>query len=173
MGFYGDTSERSTNAFHPPVLLSNIKGSCPSKWIRSLTDHRSDEWDEWYIPFFLKKSLKCQIRILGNDFRAPKQSVSTKMQHLWISEIILTTQDFHRTVLSGISLPRGRTPNILFTWGASSTSQSSPVNALLLGSMQNGKFSGQGFIWKKNIASLKRLMSFARQRPWVLPRTEA
>lgn len=44
------------------------------------------------------------------------------------------------------------------------------MKALLLGRKESGKFSGQRFIWKKDIASLKRLMSFARQMPQMLGR---
>lgn len=40
--------------------------------------------------------------------------------------------------------------------------------SLLIGSSQSDTFAGQSFIWRNDITSLRRWMSFVRQRPWEL-----
>lgn len=106
----------------------------------------------------LKRIKKCEICLLSNGFstesifRAPKCHVCASVKSFW---------KFKKSTKLPPGAPLSMAPcQREQAWG----------KALLLGSTESGEFSGPRFIWKKGTASLKRLMSFARQMPRMLGR---
>lgn len=83
----------------------------------------------------------------------------TKMSHWCISKVILVIQEIHKTapLAPSWACPQARDTRAM--------SESSPPEKLWVANFQD-----LGLYGKKDIASLKRLMSFKRQMPWMLGR---
>lgn len=149
-GFQKSTQILSPTTLYHLVLLNTFKGAYPTSSFLSWMVQESGVW----LP--LKRIKKCEICLLSNGFstetifRAPKRHVGASAKSFW---------KFKKSTKPPPGAPLSMSPcrrENSHEWRLPSR------EALRTANFQD--------LWKKDIASLKRLMSFTRQMPWMLGR---